>query len=349
VRQRYPHDISRVLVLRLAGWRVKEGEPRLSPRRSWPFLLLIAVPMAVCLAQLIRGDVASDKSGEYLFWNCYFFAMAIIVALVCRLCVAIFYHATRYFSDVLTSAGVSGYHAWADSSLKVAPQVFAGLLMSVMGCGVLWQLSLLDPDNGVFLNGGSYLMVFATAFVVGDGAYWIAQGTVLTYRWHRQNAFRLWEYLPGETPGIVALARVYSLTFLAGSALTAMFMFPVIYYAQRITIAADHPFDSFVRGVFLFLPALVSCGSVVVIGVLPQIWLSRRIEEQRADALRQFEQQIRQRFGGETPANPIDLQALEAVLESPRSSLRASGSVSFGGAGLAAAAPYVAEALLKAF
>jgi len=345
IRARYPYDISRVLFLRMSGMRVVDGEPRFRPQKVWPFVVVIVAPLLVAVIQGLYGQVPNDRLGEYAFWQMYFFTSDILIVLVVRFMVALFYHTTKLFPDVLTENGVAEYHDWADSSLRLVPQVLSGLILGVIGCSVLAGLSVLGNNSRVYLDFSSFISVFVTSFLAGTCAFWIVNGTLLLRRWHLGGMLRLWHFFPAETPGIVALSRVYSWCFLGVSMFTAILMFSAVYYAQGIALDAGHSMRVLTKDIFLVIPAAVSCGSALFIGILPQLWLSQRIEEQRAVAIGEFEKEIEGIFTPKALTKRIDWQVLASLLDSPKSSLRASGFISFLGAVVAGILPYVGHAV----
>lgn len=286
VHERYPFDIERVLVLRLAGVRVRDNEPYWHWRAPTPLLILSILPILMSFTIETIWPSGSPLISSYYGWHLFFIFINFLAVLFpwagCRL----FYGLTEDLDAMLTDDGRAMYHQWADWTTRRTPQVLA---MTTTAIGGVAALHIAQAVPGIsarlYVTPTSYLATFLTSFLVANSIYWIIAGTVLGYLLTRAGRLNLMWAAPARTPGIESLAKCYRQSFYMSSIGTAVCMIPLLFWAYQLPASVEL---SAVKIALLVL----SLTSTVAIAILPQWWLSSVVSHFRHESLRALQQEL---------------------------------------------------------
>lgn len=280
LRNQYPHAISRVFALRIAGVRVCKGEPSWSIRKAAPFILVSAVPLATSLIMEWISPSQTPLVQSYLGWHLYFILLDFISVLLPWFACQIFYRLMNDLEELLTVEGRKAYHMWAERYTHWCPQV---IFMITAGCGGVLALYLAvrvpGVDGKLYVTPTSYSATFWASFLVANSIYWISLGTVLSHAVTRRGRMILMWAAPARTPGLEGLARCYRHGFYMAAIGAAAYLTPLLYLAYPSPSSLE--FDILKSALLL-----LSVTSTLAIAVLPQWWLSEVVSSTRAESLR---------------------------------------------------------------
>lgn len=302
LRNRYPTDITDVLVLRMLGcyvnqnrnnivysrytWRFRLGgrkwEFHAGNRLIWTWIGAYLLLIAWHASYLIDRDDPLDFVWRSPLWSVVFAAAAGAVFWLAHSMTQGFLGISVPIWEAMTSRGRETYEKWFERRRSRRDQVVWGVTAAV-AAGVALSLvqTAVDADDGwLIIVPASYGVVVLTGFVVGAAAYWAAWGIWLCWLLSRRGNLRLYRLGPAYTPGVEELSRLLLNTASAGIFVVAVLLTPILVATANL----DSPLLNVVRGGLIFVCAVTLMG----VAIVPQLGLSRAIREARRANMRRL-------------------------------------------------------------
>ena len=160
LRRRLPSDISKVLVLRIAGAYEHERNVRY---RTVPVLIcLIVAAFLISWSVFVatREDPSHEPFTRFLPWCFYYIMIAGSLIFLMNAFGQLFLRISGPIDQILTRHGRSDYDLWARKALHVVPQASAGLAVAVGAPFALGTLqSIAGSSSSVLVLPPSYAIV----------------------------------------------------------------------------------------------------------------------------------------------------------------------------------------------
>lgn len=294
VTSRYPSDMSNVLCLKLAGLKLDESGTLSWPkRRAIPLIVLLFLPLVGSLADPARWPPTPKRFVEYVILQCWFVVLEVVVIGVAYVGCRTFLALAPDLDRMLTERGLAAYNDWATDKLRAPSQVFALIAGGVLGVEALAFVEVTLGDRSrIHVTVWSYLAVFLAAALAGVGAYWAAHGAGLAIRLSKQGRLQLLWLVPVRTPGIERLSRCYREMFFCAVIGTSLYLAPFLYWTYNLQ---DSPTTEDVHGWvtganLAFIAAAI--GVWVVLGAIPQWFLSRAVIRARLRDIRRLSRRL---------------------------------------------------------
>src|SRR5215217_5192152 len=130
LRQRYPDDISRVLLLRLCGAQVTQTNVSYRPANLLAVCLVFAILLVVCTTTSIEYQDPLRAFTRFFPWCLYFLIVAASTLRLSHRLTQGFLHITVPLDHALTSHGRRDYEHWASFALSIPLQLSAGITLA---------------------------------------------------------------------------------------------------------------------------------------------------------------------------------------------------------------------------
>ena len=322
LRARYPHDISRVLLLRIAGARAVDGRVAYDIVNILGLLVTLIGLCCWCVLEAVTSPADESPFTKFLPWCAYFLTVGASLFYLCHRLTQAFLHITVSLDRCMTEYGQRDYHRWSRYALSPWLQGAAGLILAAGAPIALVVVQrVVGAASPIVVLPPSYFVLGVTGFLVGATAYWAVAGMVLVRRLTRPRRLRLYPLNPARTPGVEELAQVMLTAFAVAGIYSVLLLFPLFYWTSGVDDALPPGLMEPIRIVKLLLIGL--CGLATLgVGIVPQFHISSAIRAVRRTTMLRLLRRIEEdpKVWRGLNSSPLT-EILSKVSEAPASTL----------------------------
>jgi hypothetical protein len=282
--QRVSRDMSNILCTRIFGVVARAGRiSSLNASFYVRLLTLCGAPVVIALLQNLHGFHGAQKH-TYLLWLLYFAGIDIVSTLAIRGAMVAAMRMWPELEAALTRRGFAAYRRWSNTNASLGRQAMLLVPLAVITLVALWMVRYTPLVNSFYIAFPSFLSVAISGSLAGNGAYWLIRGVRLSRMLAKPENLQLLWTAPARTPVVEGMAKIYRIAFYLAVLETAIYLFPVIWLANR-----DTTHDPIFIAIKLFFLGLALLG-IVAVATVPQLRLSAVVSWHRTAGIKRAQQ-----------------------------------------------------------